>query len=166
MLLGNGKVEHTSFNSRLQPTLIGLGTSTTDSSTLKLDYTYGSTANNGNVQSQTITIGATVMSQSYGYDSLNRLQTASENSGANWSQTYGYDRYGNRWVSASTGYTLSSLTPQSSNAFNTANNKLIASQYDNAGNQTVDAQTRQLTPGQGSGQGSGVQIAIYHRYLE
>src|SRR6185503_17325823 len=58
MLLGNGKVEHTSFNSRLQPTLIGLGTSTTDSSTLKLDYTYGSTANNGNVQSQTITIGA------------------------------------------------------------------------------------------------------------
>jgi YD repeat-containing protein len=47
MLLGNGKVEHTSFNSRLQPTLIGLGTSTTDSSTLKLDYTYGSTATTG-----------------------------------------------------------------------------------------------------------------------
>src|SRR6185503_19413157 len=54
MLLGNGKVEHTSFNSRLQPTLIGLGTSTTDSSTLKLDYTYntpGQANNNGNAQS-------------------------------------------------------------------------------------------------------------------
>jgi RHS repeat-associated protein len=145
MKLGNGKWEHTNYNNRLQPTQIGLGTSTADSSTLKLDYTYGSTTNNGNVQTQTLTIGATVMSQSYGYDALNRLQGASENSGSSWSQTYGYDRYGNRWVSASTGYTLSSLTPQSLGAFNTATNKPFASQYDGAGNQTGDAQSRQFT---------------------
>jgi RHS repeat-associated protein len=148
MQLGNGKWEHTTFNSRLQPTQIGLGTSATNSSLLQLDYGYGTIANNGNVLSQTITVAGSpnvVMSQIYGYDSLNRLQTASENIGSSWSQTYGYDRYGNRWVSASVGYTLSSLTPQSSSAFNTANNKLIASQYDNAGNQTVDAQTRQFT---------------------
>ena len=74
--LGNGKWEHTSFNNRLQLILIGLGTSGTDSSTLKLDYTYGSTVNNGNVQTQTITIGGTVMSQSYVYDALNRLSSA------------------------------------------------------------------------------------------
>jgi RHS repeat-associated protein len=97
------------------------------------------------VLSQTITIGATVMSQSYGYDSLNRLESASENSGGSWSQTYGYDRYGNRWVSASTGYTLSSLTPTSAGAFNATNNKLIASGYDFAGNQTADAQGRSFT---------------------
>ena len=128
--LGNSKWEHTNFNSRLQPLQIGLGTSATNSSLLQLDYGYGTTNNNGNVQTQTIGIVATVMSQSYGYDALNRLQTASENSGASWSQTYGYDRFGNRWVSASTGYTLSSLTPQSQSAFNAANNRLIASTYD------------------------------------
>jgi RHS repeat-associated protein len=76
---------------------------------------------------------------------LNRLSTASENSGAIWSQTYGYDRYGNRWISNSFGYTLSSLTPQSQGAFNAANNRLFASVYDGAGNQTGDAQSRTFT---------------------
>jgi RHS repeat-associated protein len=137
MLVGNGKWEHTSFNTRLQPTLIGLGTSTTDSTTLKLDYTYGSTTNNGNVQSQTITVGATVMSQSYGYDALNRLNSASE--GTAWTQTYSYDRFGNRAV---TGYVPSGLTPQSLAAFNAGNNRMVASLYDAAGNQTADAQNR------------------------
>ncbi|MFY9607891.1 MAG: hypothetical protein WAU45_04655 [Blastocatellia bacterium] len=154
--LGNSKWEHTNFNSRLQPLQIGLGTSATNSSLLQLDYSYGSTCqanNNGNVLTQTITIGATVMSQSYCYDALNRLQTASENSGASWSQTYGYDRFGNRWVSASTGYTLSSLTPQSQSAFNAANNRLLASGYDNAGNQTGDAQSRTLPTTRRTGRG-------------
>lgn len=49
MQLGNTKWEHTDFNSRLQPTQIGLGTSSTDSSILKLDYAYGTTNNNGNI---------------------------------------------------------------------------------------------------------------------
>ena len=96
MLFGNGKWEHTNFNSRLQPLQIGLGTSGTNSSILQLDYGYGTTSNNGNVLSQTITIGATIMSQSYGYDGLNRLSSASE--GPAWSQTYDCDRYGNRAV--------------------------------------------------------------------
>jgi RHS repeat-associated protein len=76
---------------------------------------------------------------------VNRLATASENGGAVWSQTYGYDRYGNRWVSASPGYTLSSLTPQSLGAFNAVNNRLFASVYDGAGNQTTDGQSRTFT---------------------
>lgn len=92
--LGNAKWEHTSFNSRLQPTLIGLGTSGSDSSIVQLTYGYGTTNNNGNVATQTITIGATQMNQSYGYDGLNRLSSATE-TGA-WTQTYDYDRYGNR----------------------------------------------------------------------
>jgi len=140
--LGNGKWEHTTFNSRLQPVQIGLGISSADSSILRLDYGYGTTTNNGNVLSQNIVIGGTPIAQGYTYDELNRLKTASENSGASWSQTYGYDRFGNRWVSASPGYTLNALTPQSQSSFNAANNRLTASQYDAAGNQTVDSQNR------------------------
>jgi len=83
--LGNLKGEHTNFNSRLQPTQIGLGTSATNSSVLQLDYGYGTTSNNGNVVSQNIVVGATTISQTYTYDALNRLQTANESSGAVWS---------------------------------------------------------------------------------
>ena len=64
MQLGNNRWELTQFNSRLQPTQIALGStkfatgSTTQGATdiLKLNYDYGSTQNNGNVQSQTITV--------------------------------------------------------------------------------------------------------------
>ena len=48
-------------------------------------------------------------------------------------------------MSASDGYTLSSLTPRSVEAFNTGNNRLVASAYDAAGNQTVDGQNRTFT---------------------
>jgi RHS repeat-associated protein len=113
---------------------------------LRLDYTYGATNNNGNVQTQRIVIaGSLDVTQTYTYDELNRLKTANESNGANWSQTYGFDRFGNRWVSASTGYTLSPLTPTAAGAFNTANNRLFASGYDSAGNQTTDAQSRSFT---------------------
>jgi RHS repeat-associated protein len=97
------------------------------------------------VLSQTITIGATVMSQSYAYDSLNRLSSASETGG--WTQTYDYDRYGNRAVRAGSYIPNASLTPQSAfagdlSAFNASNNRVVASLYDAAGNQTSDAQNR------------------------
>ncbi|MGH9971216.1 MAG: RHS repeat-associated core domain-containing protein, partial [Pyrinomonadaceae bacterium] len=145
--LGNDLVERTDFNSRLQPTFIKLGTTSTPTSLLQLGYEYTSTCqtgNNGNVLKQTITALGLSLTQNYCYDALNRIASASENSGANWTQTYGYDRWGNRWVSASTGYTLSSLTPTSSGAFNTTNNRLVMgpTHYDLAGNLDVDAQSR------------------------
>ena len=77
--------EHTLFNARFQPAEIGLGTTAADSSKLKLEYTYGITNNNGNVLTQKITIGANVINQSYTYDGVNRLWTATE-TGA-WSQS-------------------------------------------------------------------------------
>lgn len=116
MKLGNGLWEHAIYNSRLQPTQIGLGTSGTDSSTLKLDYAYGvvvsdtldTTKNNGNVQSQTITVpgAATPYVQSYTYDQVNRLWTAEEKIGSasNWKQVYTYDQYGNRNLTSETSY--------------------------------------------------------------
>ena len=149
MKLGNGKWEHTSFNNRLQPTLIGLGTSTSDSSVLQLDYTYnttGQTNNNGNVVSQTITIGTTVMTDSFGYDALNRLSSASETGAASWSQNYGFDRFGNRWFSSGSYLPNPTLTPQSVAAYgDQSNNRLSASQYDNAGNLTLDAASSAFT---------------------
>ena len=147
MKLGNGKWEHATYDpKRLQPTLIGLGTSGTDSSILKLDYEYTSscqTGNNGNVLKQTINASGLILTQTYCYDALNRLSSASENSGTNWTQTYGLDRYGNRWLS---GYIVpgnESRTPTSQSAFNQSNNQIQLSGfgYDAAGNLKNDPTT-------------------------
>jgi RHS repeat-associated protein len=75
---------------------------------------------------------------------LNRLLTATE-TGA-WSQGYGYDRYGNRWLAS--GYIVpgnEGLTPQFSTDFNASTNRLNASLYDTSGNQTRDQLGRGFT---------------------
>ncbi|MGH9437927.1 MAG: hypothetical protein ACRD22_08520 [Terriglobia bacterium] len=41
--------------------------------------------------------------QTFTYDGANRLATASE--GSNWSRSYGYDQYGNMWVTGASGVT-------------------------------------------------------------
>ncbi|MBZ5537620.1 MAG: hypothetical protein LAO31_16810 [Acidobacteriia bacterium] len=90
--------KHAEYGSRLQPTEIGLGTSGTDSSVLKLAYSYNTTGqndNNGNVLTQMISVGATSMNQKYEYDALNRLKKIGENNDL-WWYTYEYDQYGNR----------------------------------------------------------------------
>jgi len=105
--LGNGRWENTVFNSRLQPTQIGLGSSASSQNLLKLNYSYntsGNADNNGNILSQTITVpavGATqgfTATQTYTYDSLNRLSSATETVSNNqtWKQTFTFDRFGNR----------------------------------------------------------------------
>ncbi|MBK7706206.1 MAG: hypothetical protein IPJ30_10585 [Acidobacteria bacterium] len=119
MQLGNGTWEKTAFNSRLQPTQIALGKVQNATDLLKLDYTYGvvesgtlnTAKNNGNIQSQTITVptvgtstGFTAV-QTYSYDSLNRIDDATEKIGSTetWKQDYTFDRYGNRnFVEANT----------------------------------------------------------------
>lgn len=99
MKLGNNLWEHAIFNQRLQPVEIGLGTSQGVSDKFKLNYDFGTTTNNGNVLSQTITIlGGPTLVQNYTYDALNRLQTAQENNGVSWKQAFVYDRHGNRMV--------------------------------------------------------------------
>lgn len=171
MRLGNSKWEHVLFNSRLQPLQVGLGASGTDSGLLQLDYDYGTTANNGNVQAQKISIGQTVINQGYGYDGLNRLISASENGGANWQQTYDYDRWGNRAVRSTSYIPNPSLTPQSLSptdfsAFNQGANRLSQTKYpsvvyDASGNLTTDAasstftydaENRQVTSSVGGGE--------------
>ena len=164
VLLGNGLWEQRRYNDRLQPTQIGLGTGktavgtglgTADSGLLLLDYAYGTSANNGNVASQRIRAGTLDLTQSYTYDDLNRLKTASESGGGTpWSQTYDYDRYGNRAVTGTGSYLPSqALTPQSLNVFDTATNRLdgmngmntVTVAYDGAGNLTRDWGGRSFT---------------------
>ena len=72
--------------------------------------------------------GGLSYTQSFTYDSLNRLATAQENSGSSWSQTNGYDRYGNRWIDYGGGsYNLT---------FSTTTNRITTSgySYDSSGN--------------------------------
>jgi RHS repeat-associated protein len=123
---GNGLVHAIDYNNRLQPTLIKLGTSGSPVSLVSLGYGYGSTNNNGNVLSHTYAGGGLTYTQNFGYDSLNRLTTSSENSGSNWSQTNAYDRYGNRWVDLGGG--------NQSLYFSTSTNRISGYSYDTAGN--------------------------------
>jgi hypothetical protein len=111
--LGNGLWEHASFNSRLQPTQVGLGTTLVNSSTLRLDYTYGTSDDNGDVRTQAVTApGAAsnllcdplhACSQTpsftpyYAYDGENKL------TGAGGSSTYSYDGDGRNVCDSSSG---------------------------------------------------------------
>ena len=143
MQLGNNRWESTVFNSRLQPTQINLGTTQGGTDKLNLVYGYGSTQNNGNVQSQTITVptvgsntGFTAI-QNYTYDELNRLKTATETIGGSqtWTQVYGFDRYGNRNITSGTGVTSLSFS----------NNKITTHSYDAAGNTLADGTGKTFT---------------------
>jgi RHS repeat-associated protein len=175
MQLGNGKWESTVFNSRLQPTQIALGTVQNGYDKLKLNYTYNTTGNadnNGNIQSQTITVptvGANtgfVAVQNYNYDSLNRLKDATENVTPNgglasqsWKQAFTFDRYGNRNFDEANTTTLPKncgtspnfvVCTADRNIYNPGingdgKNRLNASNgygFDNAGNTADDAQGR------------------------
>ena len=150
MRLGNVLWEERRYNRRLQPTQIGLGTARTTAATLDtatsprllLDYSYGTTTNNGSVASQQIRVGTLDLTQSYAYDKLNRLTGATERrSGTEtWSQTYQYDVYGNRAVTAGRNHgSHQALTPSALTSFNASTNRLLGgAAYDGAGNLTLD----------------------------
>ena len=131
---GNSLIHAVSYNNRLQPTEIKLGTSSNSTSVLDLNYSYGTTTNNGNIQSYSYSGGGLSYTQSFSYDSLNRLSTATETNGGstNWSQTNAYDRYGNRQIDYGGGsYNL---------AFSSSTNRITTSgySYDSSGNLTND----------------------------
>ena len=143
VIFGNNKMrEAVQFNSRLQTEHIELYKLSDNSLILGLDYAFGAANNNGNVLSQTIRIGTSAtITQSYGYDSLNRLTSAQESvSGSmRWTQTYGYDRYGNRTTLVNTGSEGSLLPTQSTPSVDAGTNRLIGFVYDFSGNVKTDA---------------------------
>ncbi len=95
--------------------------------------------------SQTIRQGDFSTAQSYNYDSLNRLTTVLEQSSAvsqpscvsdnsTPCQQFGYDRWGNRWVSASAHVPATVFEPTGSSNFTETNRlNLNGSTFDNAG---------------------------------
>ncbi len=129
LTLGNGVVETTAYNGRLQ--MQALTAARTTPSLLELQYGYqwsGScnggraVCNNGNVASQTIQGGGLTLVQSYRYDGLNRLTVAGENASnpadcalgsSAWCRKQGLNRWGNTWVEYNSAAPLSALTPTS-----------------------------------------------------
>ncbi len=148
MKLGNGLYETVSFNSRVQPESVGLGHTAATPNLLSLRYQYwpeGASArsNDGNVWKHTIVAGGLAQTQFFDYDRADRLYTAFEPGG--WSQTYDYDRWGNRAV---TGTLIDPvLTPGTLLAFDPATNRRMSyyGSYDNSGNERRDPLGRPST---------------------
>jgi RHS repeat-associated protein len=133
---GNSLIHGVSYNNRLQPTEIKLGTSGNSTSVIDLSYSYTASgiANNGDVLSASYSGGGLSYTQSFTYDSLNRLSAATETNGGttNWSQTNAYDRYGNRQIDYGGGiYNL---------GFSSTTNRITTNgfTYDSSGNLTND----------------------------
>jgi RHS repeat-associated protein len=97
--------------------------------------------------------------QTYAYDDLNRLQSATEtiNNGATttWKQTFQYDRFGNRRFDAANTTNLSQSAPTkiTNPLINTSDNRLKKDQdgdslndydYDKTGNLTQDSEGKQF----------------------
>jgi RHS repeat-associated protein len=149
--LGNGLWEQWGFNARLQPSSIKLGSTLGSNGILGLQLEYGvasgdtcsSIQNNGNLCKQTISGSSFSGTQMYGYDTRNRLTSATET--AAWSETYGYDRFGNRWVSARSGLPgLTLMTPTAEAWYKAEKNRIDVAvrtdwAYDLAGNVTAVA---------------------------
>jgi RHS repeat-associated protein len=103
--------------------------------------------------------------QSFTYDKVNRLASASDTGG--WSRTFSYDSYGNMWVSGSSGVPLAGNTP-TSNVYSTAN-RISGSSYDASGNQlavngdtaTYDAENRLSTVTEPPSMGGGTETLVY-----
>jgi len=140
MKLGNGLWETRDYRVPGVTTTFMLGTSSGTSGVMALEYNYSGSANNGNLISHVIKQPGKTWTQSFTYDALNRIETASETGGFNL--TYGCDRYGNCWIDPlmSTGLKHSDVhEPSSSLNFDATTNRLnvVGSTYDNAGNQTL-----------------------------
>jgi RHS repeat-associated protein len=149
--LGNGLTENWTFGTaQKQPTQLAV-------SGVNASWTWGygaDSTDNGNVMSAGIAANGVNVSQSFGYDKINRLTGSSETGGPGWTRNYGYDNWANGWVTANSGLTLASTTPVASSNFD-ANNRLniMSSAYDVAGNQTgiassvsaYDAENRQIS---------------------
>jgi RHS repeat-associated protein len=168
MQLGNGTWEKTLFNSRMQPTQIALGETPGATNLLKLDYSYGdwvsgsinTSKNNGNIVQQVITVPIVgqsenefTASQKYYYDSLNRIDDATEHVGSNqtWRQDFQYDRYGNRRFNLEPEHTTVPA-PNCTEAIcnptiSTSTNRITSTGwlYDSAGNTTRDGEYRTFT---------------------
>jgi hypothetical protein len=101
---------------------------------LELDYTYGTTSNNGNVLTQQIVIqGSLDVKQTYTYDICNRLATATEtptgSQTVNWKQTFTYDPYGNRNFDTNSNNTFPQAVVGANPTISQTNNRITSVNY-------------------------------------
>jgi RHS repeat-associated protein len=116
----------------------------TGSQPLNISYNFTAGQNNGKITSQTDNLS--VETVTYQYDSLNRLLSAS--SSQSWSETYGFDAFGNLLSKTPTGG-----APALSQSVYPASNQIMEQTYDSNGNQissplgslTYDAENRIAT---------------------
>jgi hypothetical protein len=159
MRLGNGRWETAKFNNRLQVTELGLGASSVDAETWKVNYEYGelqangtvdAVKNTGNIAKQTLSFNGlpNPLVQAYKYDSLYRITEAKEttNGAQNWIQNWTYDIYGNRLTFtpniAGNTAAVNPTVDANTNRFTTTGTNF---QYDLNGNLLRDAESRQFT---------------------
>ena len=154
LTLGNGLVEQTCHNSRMQQdkhrigaaVSLGCAADSADLLHLSVGYTDSSqTGNNGNITSQTvlmpkISTGVLALTQAYQYDPLNRLKQVQEaivsggtGAGQGWTTTYGYDPYGNMWWGGMVRWVP---TPSAQADVIAASNRMANWGYDSSGNLT------------------------------
>ncbi len=115
----------------------------------------GSLSGNGNLQSYReygggpgVANGLAQFNQSFAYDAVNRLQSASDSGG--WSRSFDYDAFGNRWVTTAGGIATGGYT---GNVYDPNTNRPANVPHDAAGNQQVvngnslayDAENRQVS---------------------
>ena len=168
---GSNLTENWTYNKRLQPTSISVGTSSSPQSVFGTALYYcsgqqsGCASNNGNLIGATLPVLGALAQQNFSYDPFNRLLTAAETadgSSTTWMQTYGHDIYANHWVDQanSTASTIHAFTPTSVSNFNSNNQLMIqSSAYDAAGNQKLiggvgfvsDAENRMVLSTSGAG---------------
>ncbi len=179
MTMGNSIVESTTWNDRLQPVKIQAGSQLT----LGLfpcagQATVCSSGNNGNVLAQTITIPGLQVTQTYTYDSVNRLLSASESGGgSSWSEAYAYDdgnghQTANRYVNPNPGVrtglpNLTNETPTGPAWFG-SNNRITSAGWttDQAGNiQAVGGMARSFTWDAEDRQTSATVNGVTYTYL-
>ncbi len=143
MQLGNGLWETRDYRTPGTTTTFKLGATAGSDSVVELDYNYSGTANNGNLQSQVIRRSGLSWTQTFGYDDVNRLETAAETGG--YDREFGYDAFGNRWLeknlsmSADESQSADESHEPAANVFNASTNRMTLPQvaYDAAGNQTL-----------------------------
>jgi len=144
---GNGLMESSVLNNRLQPCRYNVNWSSTALSTCTTaipsnnlqDFNYGfnaGTTDNGNVASMAAA-GAQAFNRTYTYESLNRLSTMSSPSDPNGCNglSWSYDPWGNRTAQTTTS---GSCFQQPLTTFSTSNQFPTTYQYDAAGNMTYD----------------------------
>jgi YD repeat-containing protein len=125
------------YNNRLEPNTKVASSSNGTVQNLTYSFNLGGGVNNGNVASITNNVNAN-RTQSYTYDSQNRLGTAQSQAASGvdcWGQSFGYDQYGNLLSITATKCSAPSLSVSVNNSNQITNTGFT---YDAAGNMTND----------------------------